>query len=675
MSPKAVPFKRSLLLNLTAGVAILGAMMLGISLFATQQTVARLSGMLTDQVIATTDARIMGFFEPIFAEIEIAAQRTKDGKFEDFPFAALDAYFEPLVAELPQVSSIMYAHGNGDEYMLWQRADAWYSRLSQPESRGNIAAVREWRSGEDDRSVEEQVFEYDPRVRPWFTGALASLEQLGGDAPLRERIFWTPPYRFYTSDEPGITASLAQRSSTGQLVILGFDVLLADISRYTAQLKIGEHGRVFVLRGSPEKPDSLAIIGLPADDRFDNHESMLEFVLSPPDDFGGPVASFVGTAVETEGGYAREALQFSYDGEAWWGEIAPSQLRASHDIWVGAVVPEQELLAGLPDTSLIVLIVTAIVLLLAIQRAYRLSDRYAEPLEALTEQANRMQRLNFEPGDGVRSDITEIRHLSATLERMRSALQSFTAEREDIRIAKSIRQMNLPASVPSPPGIDMNLWQEPAEAIGGESYDAVVVERSMDGHPAVVVLAVFDFAAKGLAAAIGGAELRAEFRAAIATGAADLALVAARLDQFVRDERPEICPLHTCLLRIDGDRRLEMLNFGWDEPALARGSEVQRIGHPANPLGIAPGLEPGSPLRVRLQAGDTFALASDGVLDALTVERTRYGRDGLEQALRRNIGSDSGAFIESVIADLQEYSAGVRDDRTLLVIRVPRDIR
>jgi hypothetical protein len=247
MAGKAVPFKRSLLLNLTVGIAVFGALMLALSLFATEQTVARLSGSLTDQVIATTDARIMGFFEPIVAEIEMASERTRNGEFEDFPFVELDAYFEPLINELPQVSSIMYSHGNGDEYMLWQSDNGWYSRLSRPESRGNVAAVRQWQASQDPRPVDEQVFEYDPRVRPWFTGALEKLDRLGNYSPLRERIHWVPPYRFFTSKEPGITASLAHRSSTGRTIILGFDILLADISLYTAQLTIGEHGRVFVL--------------------------------------------------------------------------------------------------------------------------------------------------------------------------------------------------------------------------------------------------------------------------------------------------------------------------------------------------------------------------------------------------------------------------------------------
>ncbi len=670
MAAKAVPFKRSLLINLTIGVAVLGAIMLAISLFATQQTVARLSETLTDQVIATTDARIMGFFEPIFAEIELAEERTKSGEFEDFPFADLDAYFEPLINELPQVSSIMYSHGNGDEFMLWQTDDGWYSRLSQPASRGNLAVVRQWRTSQDPRPAEEQVFEYDPRVRPWFIGALEKLERLGDGAPLRDRIHWTPPYRFFTSKEPGITASLAHRSSTGRIVIIGFDILLADISRYTAQLRIGKRGRVFVLRGNPAHPEGLAIIGLPADDRFENDEAMLQFVLSPPDNFGGPVASFVHDAVAEDRTYVRRPLRFPHEGETWWGEIAPSKLETTDKIWVGAVVPERDLLAGLPNTNLIVVIVTGLVLLLAVQRGYRLAHRYSEPVEALTQQGTRMQRLNFEPGEAVDSDITEIRHLSTTLERMRSALQSFTSAREDLRVARSIRDQNLPATIPSVPGVDIQIWQDPAEELGGESYDAVAIEPGKDGRPGGVVMGVFDFSATGLAAAIGGVHLCAEFRIAAAAEGADVAAIAARLDRFVLQQRPEMSPLHACLLRLDGSGDLAVMGFGWDELLHRRGDDVQRIALAETPLGIGVAVNAAALHKVRLAPGDLMVLASDGVLDALSDDRQRYQLDGLEKTIRASGAGNAASLIETVVADLGHYSAGIRGDRTLLVIRV-----
>jgi serine phosphatase RsbU (regulator of sigma subunit) len=666
MTDKAVPFKRSLLVNLTVVVATLGLALLAISLVVSDRTVKRLSGVLTDQVIATTDAQVMRFFEPIFSAIEIAAKQATDGDFEEFPIDRLDNYFEPVIERMPQISSIMYAHANGDEYMLLQSQGNWQSRLSRPESHGNQQAVREWRDPTDTRSQAVRTIDYDARTRPWFQGALQRLEDLGPDAPLRDRIHWTVPYRFFTTNEPGMTASLAFRMHSGTIAILGFDVLLADISRFTSQLHVGNNGKVFVVRGDPVHPDELVIVGLPADERFDTQEAMLEFILSSPGEFGGPVASLVQSAMAASEAASGGAVQFPYEDEDWWGEITKSELRTSDAIWVGSVVPERELLASLPNTRLIVIVVTALVLLLAVYRAMRLARRYSEPVEELTERGSRMQRLNFEPVAPVDSDIAEIRHLSATLERMRSALHSYTASREDLRIAGMIHEQNLPRAVPAPPGLRIDVWHQPSEELGGECYDAIAGAgaSTADGSDEPVTLGLFDFPGTGLAAAIGGSQLRSEFRAAAAAGT-NLVDIAERLERFVVGEQPGLSPLRACLLTIHPDRRIEFLSLGWDDIVFRGAEGAQRIGPAGGPVGLTSEPITSTPRDLRLASGDCLVIASDGILDAIDASRQRFGIDGLVRAVT---ASDGDAVSGRVRKALASYAGGMRGDRTLVVI-------
>jgi serine phosphatase RsbU (regulator of sigma subunit) len=89
---------------------------------------------------------------------------------------------------------------------------------------------------------------------------------------------------------------------------------------------------------------------------------------------------------------------------------------------------------------------------------------------------------------------------------------------------------------------------------------------------------------------------------------------------------------------------------------------------------MAPEFDPGKPLEIALQARDMFVLASDGVVDALSADRRRYGTRGLEHALASTAIQDSGPLIDAVTADLREYTAGVRGDRTILVIHVPEHL-
>lgn len=79
--------------------------------------------------------------------------------------------------------------------------------------------------------------QYDPRARPWYTGASASTGP-----------FWTDVYPFFTNQTAGITATLAATNPDGQLqAVVGADVALADISSFLASIKIGKTGKALIV--------------------------------------------------------------------------------------------------------------------------------------------------------------------------------------------------------------------------------------------------------------------------------------------------------------------------------------------------------------------------------------------------------------------------------------------
>ncbi len=665
METKGVPLKRSLLLNLAAGVLLLGVTLLAISLIATDRIVGKLSGVLTHRVISTTDAQIMGFFEPVQASIEITAARLSDGKFDKFPLDQLDDYFMPLIDGLPQISSIMFANENGDEYMLLQSGGSWNSRLSRPMSWGGEELWREWPVGDAPPDGVRRTENYDARSRPWFLGALERHRQVATDAPLRERIHWTPPYTFFTTREPGVTASLACPLDSGDLVVIGFDFLLTDISRFTSKLEIGERGKVFVLRGKPSDPEGLVIVGLPADDRFTNDQKLMEFILSPPYQFGGPVASYVQQALELGDEPANTPIRFSHDGESWWGEIARSRLRTSDDLWVGSVVPEAELLAELPNTNLVVIVATILVLLLAGIQALSLARRYSRPLEELTERGNRMQRLNFESVSPVDSHITEIRHLSTTMERMRAALQSFSAEREDLRVARSLRQMILPEQLPKLNGLTIATWHESADEVGGEIYDLIPI--GTNGKRLIVAL--LDFPGSGVPAAMYGGELRTALRAAT-RDEAEVVDIVSRLERFVRHDRPEIGQLRGWLIDINlTDHKVGHVGFGRSEFFHRRNAEVTRIDATLPPIQTKGESVQCDSNVLAVRSSDTLLIVSDGIFDALSDKRQRYGVTRIQQTLSESSTASPEELITRIKEDLNEYATGPRRDRTAIVLR------
>jgi serine phosphatase RsbU (regulator of sigma subunit) len=227
----------------------------------------------------------------------------------------------------------------------------------------------------------------------------------------------------------------------------------------------------------------------------------------------------------------------------------------------------------------------------------------------------------------------------------------------------------MPARLQAPSGVDVAVWHEPSEDLGGECYDAVSVLAEDGKTVRCMVLAMFDFPGAGVAAAVYGSQLRGAFRAGVRDGL-ELNAQAARLDALVRGELPAPGPLHVTLLRLDAACTLEVLGLG-DGAVLLRQRETVTA---AVDNDTALGLEPAQPIASaserQLDRGDLVVLVSDGVLDALDERRQRYGLSGIERTMRAFKGSSAEDFIDCVRRDLEAYDSGPRGDRTLLAILV-----
>ena len=153
---------------------------------------------------------------------------------------------------------MMLANLKGDEKMLLQMDSTWINRHTFLGSENRKADRYEWKynNGElDTLEAWKEEKDYDPRVRPWFIEAI----QLNG------QLNWTEPYVFFTTKDPGITASRMWINNHNEAEVFGFDLMLMDISYFTSNLKISENGKVFILTEDDKallkglSPASLAI--------------------------------------------------------------------------------------------------------------------------------------------------------------------------------------------------------------------------------------------------------------------------------------------------------------------------------------------------------------------------------------------------------------------------------
>ena len=84
--------------------------------------------------------------------------------------------------------------------------------------------------------------EYDPRARPWFAAVTGE-----------DSVSWSDPYVFFSSQEPGITHSIAVSDGSGGVdAVVGIDVRLIDLNAFLTERLPSENSSATVIAESGE---------------------------------------------------------------------------------------------------------------------------------------------------------------------------------------------------------------------------------------------------------------------------------------------------------------------------------------------------------------------------------------------------------------------------------------
>lgn len=293
-------------------------------------TVQNMSKVMVEDRLSLTNKELSSIFIPINQNLETTRERGKNGLFSDIlNQKKLNDLFIPLLKNSRSISALMFANDRGDEYRLVKTDSLWIVRLTLEGSKNAVPIDYFWNessSGEDVLLYQKShPSSYDPRSRPWYKLAI--------DSQYDSILHWTSPYTFFTTKQPGITASTKWKDpKTGQNIVFGVDVLIADLSDFTTTIDITENGKIFILS------DSAQVIGLPKDKRFSDKKIRQKYTLKKLIDLDIPVLN------EAIKSYTNESSTFSFKfkDKIWWAGIQAYQLSESNILSIGAVVPESD---------------------------------------------------------------------------------------------------------------------------------------------------------------------------------------------------------------------------------------------------------------------------------------------------------------------------------------------
>ena len=380
-------------------------------------TIDRLADTQMRQTAGELEARVRRLLATVEITLNTSRHWGMNGSLDLDQLQRFNEFFFPIIENHPEISSVILAHESGREILLLLTPDGkWVNRLSDPDRRGKATTWITWSSKRVVEKTEVLERDYDARKRPWFEGAMAMARD--------EDTYWTAPYIFFTTKEPGITAATRWTANDGSRYVIAHDVKLLDLSHFTRQVRAGPNGVGVLL------DDQGQLIGVPRAPRFDDDENIKAAVLKPLVDQNLPVLAEGWGRWSDLGRPDGSLTPMTIDGEVWFSHFHRISI-GEHPIWLGVVAPRHDFVPVGREQMVQLLLLILGSLAMAALVTLPMARRFIAPLEALIRESARIGRMDLAQPVTVASDLVEITELATAQEAMREALLLSTSRLEE----------------------------------------------------------------------------------------------------------------------------------------------------------------------------------------------------------------------------------------------------
>jgi sigma-B regulation protein RsbU (phosphoserine phosphatase) len=259
---------------------------------------------------------------------------------------------------------------------------------------------------------------------------------------------------------------------------------------------------------------------------------------------------------------------------------------------------------------------------------------------------------------------------AVTVERARLTRELLERRRleKELAIAREIQASFLPEAAPVLPGIDLAGTTITHDEVGGDYYDFIPVSDSRLG------IAIADVAGKGIPAALIMAGFRMSLLAEVRNEFA-IRAVMRKVNSLLYEsmDRDKFVTAFYGLLD-HKNRVLTFSNAGHNPPILFRHEgKIQYLSEGGVALGVlADATYEERPIALR--PGDVLLFYTDGISEAESPTGEQFGVQRIEQLVAESPEADAATIMRSLVARVQEWSAGGQsDDLTLVVLKVAEE--
>ncbi|MBN9120077.1 MAG: SpoIIE family protein phosphatase [Planctomycetes bacterium] len=215
--------------------------------------------------------------------------------------------------------------------------------------------------------------------------------------------------------------------------------------------------------------------------------------------------------------------------------------------------------------------------------------------------------------------------------RSHEAMLAREKEQQEIKLARQVQLGFLPQTLPDVPGYEFYSHYSPALTVGGDYYDFI----ALPGGRVAIVLG--DVAGKGVPAALLVAKLSSEVRFCLLTVPSLAQAVCLLNEQMIAGGLGDKFVTLAVLVLDPAAHTVTVVNAGHMAPRVYRAATDELVdGISLDATGLPIGALPGYPFEevtFGLDVGDSVALFTDGVTDAMNPAGAMFGQEAVDRYL------------------------------------------
>ncbi len=636
-------------------VAVAALVLVGLWSGNARESARTLNASEMAQIHARINERLRTLLSMPARATELQREGIHSGRLDaDNPRSWHDQLFD-LTRAMDMISGATWGNSEGHVAWVFRYPGKPHPELGVSDDqtvREGALAVEEF-SLDDSGQIIEQIggYAYDPRTRPWYTGAVEAGEPT-----------FLPPYAWVNADGRAITLGLpfvepvydegADGSAGALMGVLTAEFSLQDLSDFLRTLRVGTAGFVLVL----DADGGLIAHSLPTADVPAAVE--VEGVPTVP-----VAASMDDPRVRELAGVVDTALSAGADGRAVVPvEGEPMLVRVSTfgglpglDWRIITAIPEAELLAPVAAARASSHRATLIAVLATILLGLGAGLVATVPVRRLVREIRRVGRGELD--ERVRPvPSSELHQIAEAVNAMSEDLRDRARVRESLLVAMEVQKNLLPQEPPTVTGLDIAGHSTYCDETGGDYYDYLDVQPLVGGGASGqsrVALAIGDVMGHGVAAAMLMATARGILRSRC-DEPASLGELLTHLNELLVGDTGGKRFMTMLLVILDGDTgEMDWASAGHDPPIiyLATEDRFAELDGGGIPLGLFAGQAYETDTEGPFAAGDIVVLSTDGLWEARMTDGEFYGKERLEQIIRKHAGKTAEEIAAAIRAD------------------------